>query len=424
MEEIKVQNLSAPPLPELLAPAGNPERLETALRFGADAVYVGLKAMSLRNYADNFSQEELEAACRLAHGQGKRVYVALNAFARDADIQALPPLLEQAAPADALIVNDPGVIRLARRVLPHMPLHLSTQANTLNAEAAAFWQEQGISRIVLARELSIPQMQALISQGPPGMEYEAFVHGAMCMAYSGRCLLSAYIAGRDPNKGECAQPCRWAYEFREKGPSGELGWLTLEQEARGSYILNSKDLRLIQHIPALVEAGLNSLKIEGRMKSIAYVATVVNAYRMALDAYGRCRAEGKPFTLPDGLLQELNRASHRPYTTGFALGEEDYQAPRSAAYIGEATIGALVLAYDPVRGRALVEQRNKFGLGDRLSILSPGDISRSFSIDGIWDMEGSPRNSAPHPREQLEIACSESLRPGDILRIEPALPGK
>ena len=173
-----------------------------------------------------------------------------------------------------------------------------------------------------------------------------------------------------------------------------------------------------------MEAGLNSLKIEGRMKSIAYVATVVNAYRMALDAYGRCRAEGKPFTLPDGLLQELNRASHRPYTTGFALGEGDYQAPQSAAYIGEATIGALVLGYDPARGRALVEQRNKFGLGDRLSILSPGDISRSFSIDGIWDMEGSPRNSAPHPREQLEIACAEPLRPGDILRIEPASPGK
>ena len=411
-----------PKLPELLAPAGNPERLRTALHYGADAVYVGLKAMSLRNYADNFSPAELKEACALAHGMGRRVYVTLNAFARDEDLQALPQLLEQAAAeADALIVNDPGVIRMAGKLAPHMPLHLSTQANTLNAQAAAFWQEQGIKRIVLARELSIQQMGELIRQSPPGLEFEAFVHGAMCVAYSGRCLLSAYIAGRDPNRGECAQPCRWSYALRERGPGAAHGWFPVEQDERGTYVLNSRDLRLIQYIPQLAEAGLSSLKIEGRMKSIAYVATVVNAYRMALDAYGQSLAAGTPYQLDPALLQELERASHRPYTTGFALGlgATPYQAPESAAYIGEGSIGAVVLSYDPQQGRATIEQRNKFALGDTLSILSPGDVGRTLRVEGLWDLDGAPRQDTPHPRERLLLACHTPLRAGDILRIIP-----
>lgn len=412
-----------PKLPELLAPAGNPERLRTALHYGADAVYVGLKAMSLRNYADNFSPAELQEACRLAHGMGRRVYVTLNAFARDADLQALPQLLEQAAEAeaDALIVNDPGVIRMARELTPQIPLHLSTQANTLNAQAAAFWREQGVKRIVLARELSIQQMGELIRQSPPELEFEAFVHGAMCVAYSGRCLLSAYIAGRDPNRGECAQPCRWSYEMRERGPGAEHGWFPVEQDERGTYVLNSRDLRLIQYLPQLAEAGLSSLKIEGRMKSIAYVATVVNAYRMALDAYGQSLETGTPYQLDPALLQELERASHRPYTTGFALGlgATPYQAPQSAAYIGEGAIGAVVLSYDPRQGRAVIEQRNKFALGDTLSILSPGDVGRTLVAEGLWDLDGAPRQDTPHPRERLLLACHTPLRAGDILRIIP-----
>lgn len=408
-------------LPELLAPAGNPERLRVALAYGADAVYLGLKAMSLRNYADNFTPEELIDACALAHSLGKRVYVTLNAFARDEDLEALPGLLEQAAEAgaDALIVNDPGVIRLSRLHVPDMPLHLSTQANTLNAGAAAFWQEQGISRIVLARELSIAQMQGIKERGPEGMEYEAFVHGAMCVSYSGRCLLSAYIAGRDPNRGECAQPCRWSYELKERGPSE--GTYTIEQDEQGTYVLNSRDLCLIEHIPALVRAGLHSLKIEGRMKSIAYVATVVNAYRMALDAYAQSVAAGEDYALPPILLEELSKASHRPYTTGFALGSAaaDIQATQSAGYVSDAAIAAAVLSYDADKRLALIEQRNKFLDGELLSILSPGDVGRSFTVGGIWNEAGEPRPSTPHPRERLYIGCPEPLRPGDILRILP-----
>ena len=405
-------------LPELLAPAGNPERLRVALAYGADAVYLGLKEMSLRNFADNFTTEELKDACTLAHSLGKRVYVTLNAFAKDQDFEALPGLLHDAyeAGADAIIVNDPGVVRLARRLVPDLSLHLSTQANTLNAEAAAFWQEQGISRIVFARELSIDQMQSLRERGPEGMEYEAFVHGAMCVSYSGRCLLSAYIAGRDPNRGECAQPCRWSYELSERGPSE--GAYPIEQDEKGTYVLNSKDIRLIEHIPAMVKAGLCSLKIEGRMKSIAYVATVVNAYRMALDAYAQSIIEGEPFVLPPILLEELDKASHRPYTTGFALGgSEGIQATASAGYVADTAIGAVVLSYDAYKGQALIEQRNKFLDGDMLSILSPGDVGRSFAVSGIWSEEMEPRQSTPQPRERLIIGCKEPLRSGDILRI-------
>ena len=280
-------------MPELLAPAGNMERLTTAIDYGADAVYLGSQSMSLRNYADNFTPEQLRAGCEYAHGRNARVYVACNAFARDEDLKDLPELLTtiRTAGADALIVNDPGVIRVARKCVPDMPLHLSTQANTLNSEAALFWYEQGVKRIILARELSIKQIKAMRQRLPEDLELEMFVHGAMCVSYSGRCLLSNYINGRDSNRGECAQPCRWQYELREKGSNGE--YFTIEQDERGSFIMNSRDMRLIEYIPDIVDAGIMSLKIEGRMKSIAYVATVVNAYRMALDEYKRCIDEGR-----------------------------------------------------------------------------------------------------------------------------------
>ena len=269
-------------LPELLAPAGNMERLVTAFRFGADAVYLGAETMSLRNYADNFTADSLKAACEYAHERGKKVYVACNAFARDNDIKALPQLLRElrAAGPDALIVNDPGVIRVARDTVPEIPLHLSTQANTLNSEAALFWHEAGIKRIVLARELPLASVKAMREALPDSLEIELFIHGAMCFSYSGRCLLSNYIAGRDSNRGECAQPCRWTYELRERGRDGE--YFGIEQDELGTYILNARDMNLIEHLPDVIASGACSLKIEGRMKSIAYVATVVNAYRMAL----------------------------------------------------------------------------------------------------------------------------------------------
>ena len=391
---------------ELLAPAGNWERFETAVRFGADAVYLGTTAFSLRNMADNFTLEEVEKACAYAHTRGVKVYVTVNAFMRDSELETLPETLTalEKAGADALIINDPSVIRTAKMVIPGMPLHLSTQANTLNSEAALFWHEQGIERIVLARELKLSEIAEMRKRLPPSLELEAFVHGAMCVSYSGRCLLSNYIAGRDSNRGECVQPCRWSYEFRERGSNGEF--FTLISEKDGSYILNSRDMCMAEHLDELIDSGIVSLKIEGRMKSILYVATVVNAYRMALDG-----ADIKT------VLDELNKISHRPYTTGFMLDNSaELMAPSSGDYIQAYRISAVVLEYHPESKTALVEQRNRFFDGDELSILSPGDVARSFRVRGISTEDGVSMDSAPHPCERLIIGCDEPLLPGDILR--------
>ena len=372
---------------ELLAPAGNMERLKTAIHFGADAVYLGTTAFSLRNMADNFTLDELRDACEYAHARGVKIYVTVNAFLRDSELVSLPETLVaiEKTGADALIINDPSVIRTAKRVIPNMPLHLSTQANTLNSEAALFWHEQGVERIVLARELTLGEIADMRKKLPDSLELEAFVHGAMCVSYSGRCLLSNYIAGRDSNRGECVQPCRWSYEFRERGKNGEF--FTLETEPNGSYILNSRDMCLVEHLKEIVDSGVVSLKIEGRMKSILYVATVVNAYRMALDGADMA-----------AVLGELDRVSHRPYTTGFMLGDSaELMAPES-------------------KRTALVEQRNRFFDGDELHILSPGDVMRSFRVNGITNEAGEALDNAPHPCERLIIGCSETLRPGDILR--------
>ncbi len=391
---------------ELLAPAGNMERLITAVRFGADAVYLGTTAFSLRNMADNFTFDELKAAVEYCHERSVKVYVTVNAFMRDSDLQDLEKTLYAIAEcgADALIINDPSVIRTAKRCIPEMPLHLSTQANTLNSEAALFWHEQGISRIVLARELTIADIAEMRRKLPASLELEAFVHGAMCVSYSGRCLLSNYIAGRDSNRGECVQPCRWSYEFRERGKDGEF--FTLETESNGSYILNSRDMCMAEHLKELTDAGIVSLKIEGRMKSILYVATVVNAYRMALDGADMST-----------VMDELNRISHRPYTTGFMLGDEaELMAPESADYVQDYQISAVVLDYDESTQTALIEQRNRFFVGDELSILSPADVSRKFRVAFIRNESGETVDSAPHPREKLCIGSDELLKPGDILR--------
>lgn len=391
---------------ELLAPAGNMERLRTAVHFGADAVYLGTTAFSLRNMADNFTIEELREAVRFAHEKGVKIYVTVNAFMRDCELEGLEKTLIELndAGVDALIINDPSVIRTAKRVVPSLPLHLSTQANTLNSEAAIFWHEQGIERIVLARELKISEIKEMRKRLPNSLELEAFVHGAMCVSYSGRCLLSNYIAGRDSNRGECVQPCRWSYEVRERGSDGE--YFTLISEREGSYILNSRDMCMAEHLDELIDAGIISLKIEGRMKSILYVATVVNAYRMALD--------GADMSI---VMDELNRISHRPYTTGFMLDNgAELMAPDSGAYIQDYRISAVVLDYFPESGTALVEQRNRFFTGDELHILSPGDVTRSFIVSSIRNEAGEEMDNAPHPCERLIIGTSEPLKSGDILR--------
>lgn len=402
-------------MPELVAPAGNFERLKAAFNFGADAAYIGAVSMSLRNFADNFTDEELKEATALARKMGKRVYVACNAFARDRDIDALPRLLRdiQEAKPDALIVNDPGVIRMAKRIMPDMPLHLSTQANTLNAEAALFWHDAGIKRIILARELTLDEIKSMRDKLPEKLELEMFVHGAMCISYSGRCLLSNYLDGRDSNRGECVQPCRWTYELRERGRDG--AYFSIEQDERGTFVLNARDLNLIEYLPKLADAGIGSFKIEGRMKSIAYVATVVNAYRMALDFFTKQGWEKK---LPQAIADEVYKASHRPFTMGFTFGDprKEGQETRHADYVTGAAICAVVEGYDPVTKTAHVFQRNRFFVGDTLEILSPGDIGRGFIVSSIRDSEGNAVSSAPHPKEELYIACNEPIKQGDILR--------
>ncbi len=401
-------------IPELLAPAGNMERFYTALRFGADAVYVGMRQMSLRNFADNFTLDQLFEACTFAHRNKKRVYVAVNSFARDHELSGLPAFLRdlRSAGTDALIVNDPGVLCLAREHVPDMELHLSTQANTLNSHAAAFWQEQGVKRIVLARELSLNEVRA-IKERVPSLELELFVHGAMCVSYSGRCLLSNYINGRDSNKGECAQPCRWTYELRERGKNGE--YFSIEQDTRGTYVLNSRDLNLLPKLHEALLTGADSLKIEGRMKSVYYVATVVNAYRMALDAY-----RDRPFTEPPdaALMEELEKASHRPYTTGFAFGDPggEGQMTHSAGYIQTHELSAVVLEYDEVQHTALIEQRNRFFTGDMLEILAPGSIDRTITVRSLRTEDGEEVASAPHPQQRLWIVADQPLQAGDMLR--------
>lgn len=397
---------------ELLAPAGNWERFVTAIQFGADAVYLGTTAFSLRNLADNFTLEQVAEAVRYAHERCVKVYVTVNAFMRDEDLENLPETIAalDAAGADALIINDPSVIRIAKRVAPNLPLHLSTQANTLNSEAALFWHEQGIERIVLARELTISQIAQMRRKLPETLELEAFVHGAMCVSYSGRCLFSNYIDGRDSNRGECVQPCRWSYEIRERGNDGE--YFTVVADRKGSFILNSRDMCMAEHLNEVIDSGIISLKIEGRMKSILYVATVVNAYRMALDG---CDMEL--------VMNELNRISHRPYTTGFMLDNDamgskaPLMAPESGGYIQDYAIAAVVLDYDSERKIAHVEQRNRFFDGDELHILAPKDVARAFRVNGIRSEEGEMQQSAPHPCQKLYIGCSEPVAPGSILRV-------
>ena len=391
---------------ELLAPAGNMERLITAIHFGADAVYLGTTAFSLRNMADNFTLDELSEAVRYAHERGVKIYVTVNAFMRDSELEALPETLKalEDAGVDALIINDPSAVRIAKRVAPKLALHLSTQANTLNSEAALFWHEQGIERIVLARELKLSEIKSMREKLPETLELEAFVHGAMCVSYSGRCLLSNYIAGRDSNRGECVQPCRWSYEVRERGSNGE--YFTLVSEKEGSFIMNSRDMCMAEHLDEIIDSGIISLKIEGRMKSILYVATVVNAYRMALD--------GADMSV---VMDELNRISHRPYTTGFMLDDgAELMAEDSGGYIQDYRIAAVVLDYDSEKKIAHIEQRNRFFDGDELSILSPVDVSRSFKVRGITNEAGEAVDGAPHPCERLFIGCDEPVKAGDILR--------
>ena len=392
---------------ELLAPAGNFQKLETALNFGADAVYVGGKQFSLRTFADNFTTEELASAVRLAHENSKKLYVTVNVFARNGDFSALKEELQtlQEMGADGVIVSDPGVVYLAKKVAPRLNLHLSTQANTTNKYSVKFWKDIGVSRIVLARELSIKEITE-IHNFVPEMELEAFVHGAMCISYSGRCLLSDYLDGRQSNRGACVQPCRWRYEVRALNPTnGRSEWLPIEQDERGTYLLNSKDLNMSAHLDELEKAGVCSFKIEGRMKSGYYLATVVNAYRMAMDK--------KDETV---WKNELLGVAHRDYTKAYAFGENG----RTVNYTDSQSKGEYVYIADVEKsegGYVYAQMRNRFKKGDTLEVLSPSEyFKKTFVANEIYASDGAPTEDAKLVQEVYKIACPYPLKRGDYLR--------
>lgn len=392
---------------ELLAPAGNMNKLITAAYFGADAVYAAARRFGLRAYADNFTVEELKTAADYLHALGKKLYVTVNIYADDDDISELPAFARELAStgADGVLVSDLGVFSVFRKNAPSLDLHVSTQANVTNSEAAVMWAELGAKRIVLARETRLDDILRIRDALPPEVEIEAFVHGAMCIAYSGRCLLSAYFTDRSGNKGECVQSCRWEYGLMEKS-RGDV--LRAEEDGRGTYLLSSKDLRMIDRLGELIGAGVDSLKIEGRVKSEYYVAGVTNAYRRALDAFEN------GLTYPEYLTEETEKISHRGYTTGFYFGERGGRAgePRPTA-----TYDFIAVVEDRSDGKATVEMRNRFSVGDELEILSPSDsFGKIFTVKSITDENGQACECADRVQAKYVIPVDITLHKYDILR--------
>lgn len=394
---------------ELLSPAGNRERLEYALAYGADAVYMAGSRYSLRAFADNFEPDELKNALELVHSKGKKAYITVNIYAHNSDIDGMEDYFRflYDIGADAVLVSDLGVLEAAKKGAPELPVHISTQANVTNYAAARFFCNAGAERIVLARELSIEEI-ALIHQKVPQAELEAFVHGAACISYSGRCLLSDYLTGRSANQGKCAQPCRWGYELV---PQGRADSFPIEQDERGTYILNSKDLCMIDHLGELADAGVTSFKIEGRMKTAYYTAAVTNAYRRAID---RLEAGLEP---DPALKEELAKAANREFTTGFYFGPvQNGQRYESSKCRQSHEFSAVVLSSD---GEYLtLEQRNRFRVGDVLEVLSPepSRCGQKFTVESIISSQGCSVQAAPNPQERVKVPCTLRLKYMDILR--------
>ena len=400
---------------ELLAPAGDMEKLKTAVHFGANAVYMAGKKFGLRAFAENFTEDELKQAVEYAHERGVKVYVTVNVYAKEEDFDSLPEYLcyVKSIGADAVLVSDPGIVDLIRELVPGLSVHLSTQANTTNSFALRFWAKQGVKRIVLARECTLKEATEMTSAGKLcGVETEAFVHGAMCVSYSGRCLLSDFLTGRGGNRGECVQACRWNWKLTE--PEDPERSIYLSEDERGSYLLNSKDLRMIEHIPELIGTGIASMKIEGRNKSAYYVGTIVNAYRRAIDRY---YFEGEKYTTDPELTEETVRAGHRSYTTGFYFGEKNKQYYESSRAAMTYEFIAVVLSWE--NGFALVEMRNRFGKGDLLNILGAGrSFNKTFVVQSIKDQDGNEIDDVYIVQQKVSINCPERVFAGDILRRE------
>ena len=398
--------------PELLAPAGTMEKLQMALAYGADAAYLGGAQFGLRAFGGNFTNEEMRAAVNLAHGVGKKIYVTVNVFPHNDDLVSLPDYLRFLADVevDAVLVADLGVFMLAREVATQLPVHISTQANNANWRTVRAWQELGAERVVLARELSREEIREI--RRHTDVEMELFVHGAMCISYSGRCLLSSYFTGRDANRGGCAQSCRWKYALVEESRPGEC--YPIEEDARGTYIMNSKDLCLLPYLDEVVDSGIDSLKIEGRMKSVHYVASVVKAYRMALDA---CLT-GTSYKVREEWLTELEKVSHRSYTTGFFFGKttEADQIYGSSSYEQTSDFVGLVRAYDEKTKIAAVEQRNNMKLGQEIEIFQPVGAAFRQKLAEMWDTEGQEIAAAPHPQQIIRMRMAQPVEVNSILR--------
>ena len=400
---------------ELLAPAGDLEKLIIAVDYGADAVYFGGESFSLRAGAGNFDIEEIKTGIKYAHAKNKKCYLTLNIFPHNDDIEHMTEYLNliKNLDIDGFIVSDPGVTELVKEIIPDAVLHLSTQANMTNYRTAEFWIKQGISRIVLARELTINEICQLKSRLGNTAELEAFVQGAMCVSYSGRCLLSNFMIQRDANRGLCAHPCRWKYALVEEQRPGE--YFPVEEDGRGTYILNSKDLCMLGHLPELINSGISSLKIEGRMKSVFYVATVVSAYRKAIDAWYR---DPVNYAFDPDWMTELKKASHREFTTGFYFDKpgsfgQNYQ---TSAYTREYSFTGIVKSYDEKSGYAVVEQRNKMDIGDEIEVFGPYTDHFTQVLTEMLDEEGTPLDSAPHPQQILKIKTDKPVGVNFILR--------
>lgn len=397
--------------PELLAPAGNLSKLKTAIDYGADAVFMGGARLNLRAFSDNFTNEEMTEGLKYAHDRGRKVYVTINVFPHESDMKGLEGyLLElQNLGVDALIVSDPGIIMTAKEVVPEMELHLSTQANNVNSRSAIFWHKMGVKRIILARELSLKEIRDIHLNIPEDLELEAFVHGSMCMAYSGRCLLSNYMTGRDANRGACAQPCRYKYHLVEEKRPGE--YMEINEDERGTYIMNSKDLCMIEHIPDLMDSGLMSLKIEGRMKSEFYVAAIVKAYREAIDRY---YDDPENYTYDEKWMDILSMVSHREYFTGFYYGRGNSEVYGSSTYVRTHELIAIVKE-ELEDGRYLIGQKNRVYPGDILKIMRPGDDIIETVITAFQDDEGNEIEVANKAAMDFTAISSVKLYPNDIL---------
>ena len=399
--------------PELLAPAGNLEKLKAAINFGADAVYLGGSKLNLRAFADNFSNEELAEGIKYAHERGKKVHVTLNVFPHNDDLDGLEDYLTELYElgVDAIIVADPGIIMTAREVVPNLEIHLSTQANTVNYKTCEFWHKMGVKRVVLARELSLEEISKVHKKIPETMDMEIFIHGSMCMAYSGRCLLSNYLVGRDANRGSCAQPCRYKYSLVEEKREGE--YMPIMEDEHGTYIMNSKDLCMIEHIPEIMQTGAVSFKIEGRMKSVYYVAATVKAYREAIDAY---MASPENYKFDSRWLEEVSKPSHRQFYTGFYFdNEENKQIQSSSSYIRNYDVIGVVKSYDKESGIATIEHKNKAVEGDVVEVLRPVGPNAIITLNDLHNEKGEKIDSAPSSKMIYTAKVEEELEENDIL---------